>query len=300
MKINKIINTVIFTLGMAMCSVSQAFVGSIAVGLGQMNDDVGQIETAFSADAKLETEDMTTMTHISYKPGKVRDEINMNGEQMVTIHRFDLNKVWMLMGSQNMYMEVDPERGSKQAPQYKLISREKIGPEVVNGILTTKYKSIYESADGKFGGFTWFTKDNIAVKAFMVQKTNGEKHRIKYEFQNLKRGDQADSQFEIPAGYRKFQMGGMGSIPGMQGMGQNMGQGMDQGMGQAMGNAPAAPPAAPASAPASGSASSGDEGGFAAEMADEAQKTAEDTAKDETKRSIRDTIRKGFGSLFGR
>ncbi len=292
MKNNKIINTVIFTLGMSMSSMAQAFVGSIAVGLGQMNDDVGQIETAFSADAKLETEDMTTMTHITYKPGKVRDEMNMNGQQMVTIHRFDLNKVWMLMGNQNMYMEVDPEQGSQQAPQYKLISREVIGPEVINGILTTKYKSIYESADGKFGGFTWFTKDNIAVKAFLVQKTNGEKHRIKYEFQNLKRGDQADSQFEIPAGYRKFQMGGMGGIPGMQGMGQGMSQ---QGMGQAMGNPGAPPPPEPASGSASG-----DDGGFATEMAEEAKKTAEDSAKDETKRGIRDTIRKGFGSLFGR
>lgn len=258
---SKFFKVVVFTTGMAVCTMAQAFVGSIAVGLGQMDKDIGQIKTSFSADAKLETEDMTTMTHIYYKPGMVRDEINMNGQEMVTIHRFDLNKVWMLMG-QGMYMEVDPDKGSKQAPQYKLISREVVGPEEVNGIPTTKYKSIYESPEGKFGGFTWFTKDNIAVKAFMVQQTNGEKHRVKFEFQNLKRGAQADSLFEIPAGYRKFQMGG---IPGMQGMGQGMG-----GSGGAMSSA--------------NSDANADE----------------ETDEDENKPGIGDTLRKGFKGLFGK
>jgi len=287
MKNSMIIKAALFTTGMTVCSMAQAFVGSIAVGLGQMDKDIGQINTSFSADAKLETEAMTTMTHVYYKPGMVRDEIQMNGQEMVTIHRFDLNKVWMLMG-QGMYMEVDPDKGSKQAPQYKLISREVIGPDEVNGIPTTKYKSIYESDEGKFGGFTWFTKDNIAVKGFLVQQTKGEKHRIKFEFQNLKRGAQADSLFEIPEGYRNFQMGGFSTM---------------QGMSQGMAGAQAAPPAnATAGAHPTPPTNSipGEDGGFAAEMADEAQKTAEDTAKDETKRNIRDTIIKGFGSLFGK
>jgi len=287
MKNSKIIKTVIFTMGMAVCTMAQAFVGSIAVGLGQMDKDIGQIKTSFSADAKLETEDTTTMTHISYQPGMVRDDINLNGQEMVTIHRFDLNKVWILMG-QGMYMEVDPDKGSKQAPQYKLISREVIGPDEVNGIPTTKYKSIYESAEGKFGGFTWFTKDNIAVKGFLVQQTNGEKHRIKFEFQNLNLGKQADNLFEIPGGYRKFQMGG---IPSM------------QDLSQGMAGARTAPPAnsnAAKSSTQSANSATGDDGGFAGEMVDEAQNTAEDSVKDETKRGIRDTIKKGFGSLFGR
>lgn len=281
MKHNKFIKLVIFAAGMAVCTMAQAFVGTIAVGLGQMDKEIGQIETAFSADAKLETEEMTTMTRIYYKPGMVRDEINMNGQEMVTIRRFDLNKVWMLM-DRGMYMEVDPDKGSKQAPQYRLISREVVGEEEVNGIATTKYKSIYESAEGKFGGFTWYTKDNIAVKGFLVQQTRGEKHRIKFEFQNLTRGVQADSLFEIPEGYTKFEMGG---FPGMQGMRKEMAG------------------ARQATPPASGSAGddgAGGDGGFAGELAEEAQKAAADTAKDETKRGVSDAIRKGFGSLFGR
>jgi hypothetical protein len=196
---------------------AQAFVGQIAVGLGRLND-VGEIKTSFSADAKLETEEMNVDTRIFYQPGMVRDEVNVGGQRMVTIHRFDLNKVWMIMG-EGMYMESEPDQGSQQAPEFKLISREIIGPETVNGMKTTKYKSIYETKDGKFGGFTWYTDDNIAVKGFLVHQTKGEKQRVKFELMNLERGAQPDSLFEIPKGYQKFNMGGMPGMPNMQGMG---------------------------------------------------------------------------------
>ncbi|MDH3947670.1 MAG: DUF4412 domain-containing protein [Gammaproteobacteria bacterium] len=275
------IKTVVFAAGLTMAGVAQAFVGSMAVGLGEMNDDVGRINTSFAADANFETEEMTARTRIFYKPGKVRDEIKMDGQEMVMIRRFDLNKFWMIMG-QGMYMDIDPEQGNDQAPQYKLISREVIGPETVNGIPTTKYKSVYESSDGKFGGFTWFTDDNIAVKGFLVHKTKGEKQRFKFEFTSLKRGAQGDSLFEIPPGYKKFNMGGM---PGM---------GMMQ---------PGAAPYDYYGAPAAGQRTQpagSNNGAVLDEYASEAQRTAEESAKRETMREVQDSIRKGIGNLFGR
>lgn len=257
---------------------AQAFVGSLVVGLGEMNEEVGRIKTPFAAEAKFETEEMKGVAHIFYKPGKVRDDMEMGGQKMSMIRRFDLHKFWMIMG-QGMYMEVDPERGSKQAPQYKLISRERVGRETVNGIPTTKYKSVYESSDGRFGGFTWFTDDNIAVKGFMVSKSNGKKQRFKFEITRLDRRSQPDSLFEIPAGYRKFNMGGM---PGM-------------GMVPQGGTAPGYP------APAGNTGSSANkEQGYVEEYANDAQKTTEDTVKNETMRELRNSIRKGMDSLFGR
>jgi hypothetical protein len=205
----------------SIATTAHAFVGTIAVGLGRMND-VGEIKTSFAANAKLETEEMTVDTRIHYKPGKVRDELNVGGQEMVTIRRFDISKVWMIMG-RGMYMEIDADQGSEQAPDYKLISREVIGPETVNGMKTTKYKSVYETADGKFGGFTWYTDDNIAVKGFLVHQSKGEKQRVKFEFTSLERGDQPDSLFEIPDGYQQLNMGGIPGMPDMKGMG-GMGQ----------------------------------------------------------------------------
>jgi len=204
---------------------ASAFVGSIAVGLGRLND-VGEVETSFSADATLETEEMTVTTHINYKPGKVRDAIQMNGREMVTIRRLDLNKIWMMMAP-GMYMEIEAEKGSRQAPDFKLVSREIVGPETVNGMKTTKYKSIYESGDGKFGGFTWYTEDHIAVKGFLVHQTKGEKQRLKFEFQKLERGEQPDSLFEVPKGARKINMQGFPGIPNMGGGGSGAPGGFD-------------------------------------------------------------------------
>ena len=219
MKSNNTIKTAFLAIFLTFGGTAQAFVGAIAVGLGQMNDDVGQIETAFAADAKIETEEMTAITRIYYKPGMVRDEIDMGGQKMITIRRFDTNKVWMLMG-QGMYMEIDLEQGSKQVPEYKLISRELVGPETVNGMATIKYKSVYETKDGKFGGFTWFTEDNIAVKGFLISETKGKKQRVKFEITSLEREPQADSLFELPPGSKKINMGGFGGMPDMSQMGR--------------------------------------------------------------------------------
>lgn len=203
---------------------AQAFVGQIAVGLGRLNE-VGEIKTSFSAEAQLETEEMTVDTRIFYQPGMVRDELEVGGQGMVTIHRFDLNKIWMIMGP-GMYMETQPDQDNQQMAEFKLVSREIIGPETVNGMETTKYKSVYETKDGKFGGFTWYTDDNIAVKGFLVHQTKGEKQRVKFELRNLQRGDQPDSLFEIPAGYQKLNMGGMPGMPNMKEMGRLRGRGL--------------------------------------------------------------------------
>jgi outer membrane lipoprotein-sorting protein len=266
---------------------AHAFVGTIAVGLGEMDPEVGRIQTSFSADATIETEEMTAASRVYYAPGKVRDEVKMGGQQIVTINRFDLKKVWMILG-QGMYMEVDPEKGSQQAPKYTLISREVVGTETVNGMETTKYKSVYEGQDGKFGGFTWFTDDNIAVKGFLISETNGEKQRVKFEFSNLQRGAQADTLFEIPEGYQALNLGSMPSLGQMRRDAEKSFSGP--------------PPGSVASKQAPAPVQEGDEN-FVLEVAQEAQDAAtEETnaAKEDTKKGVRESVRKGIGKLFGR
>ena len=255
---------------------AQGFVGQIAVGLGEV-EEKGRIDVSFSGKATFETEEMTTDATVYYEPGKVRDEINMQGQDMVVIRRFDLNKFWMLIGH-GMYMEVSPDETEEKTRDYKLISREKIGRETVNGMETTKYKSIYETSDGKFGGFTWFTDDNIAVKAFMVHQSKGEKQRMKFEFKSLQRGTQDDALFELPAGAKPFSMGNM-----MSGYGQMSGQNTSASAGQ--------PPAEEDS-----SAAEGEDRDLAGEVVDEAQ----DSAMDATIRGVSDSVSKGIGKLFGK
>jgi hypothetical protein len=268
----------VFLVGslLVMAASAQGFVGQIAVGLGEV-EERGRIDVSFSGTATFETEEMTTDATVYYKPGKVRDEINMQGQDMVVIRRFDLNKFWMLIGH-GMYMEVSPDETEEKTRDYTLVSREKIGRETVNGMETTKYKSIYETSDGKFGGFTWFTDDNIAVKAFMVHESKGEKQRMKFEFKSLQRGSQDDALFELPAGAKPFSMGNM-----MSGFGQMSGQ-----------NTPASAGQPPAEEDAS--AAEGEDRDLAGEVVDEAQ----DSAMDATIRGVSDSVSKGIGKLFGK
>ena len=260
----------------AITASAHGFVGQIAVGLGEV-EERGRVEVSFSGTATFETEEMTTEALVYYEPGKVRDEIDMQGQKMVVIRRFDLNKFWMLMGH-GMYMEVSPDEQDGKSREYKLVSREKVGRETVNGMETTKYKSIYETSDGKFGGFTWFTDDNIAVKAFIVHQSKGEKQRMKFEFTSLKRGSQDDELFELPPGAKPFSMGNM-----MSGYGQMSGQNPQANQGSAQGEGESA-------------GSEGEEGDFAGEVADEAQ----ESAMDATIRGVSDSVSKGIGKLFGK
>jgi len=268
----------VLTTCLAFAATVDAFVGQIAVGLGQMNE-IGAIETSFAADAKVETEEMNVNTKIFYKPGMLRDEMKMGGQEMVTIRRFDTNKFWMIMG-QGMYMEIDPEAGSEQVQQFRLIEREVIGRETINGMETTKYKSVYETRDGKFGGFTWFTDDNIAVKAFMIHETKGEKQRVRFEITDLRRGEQADSMFEIPAGYQKFNMGNFAGMPGAGGMG---------GMGGAATQGSAGRPTSTDAEP-----------DITDEVTNAAIEGAEEAAVEETKRGVKDSVSRGIRGLFGK
>ncbi|RKZ12007.1 hypothetical protein DRQ50_12645, partial [bacterium] len=136
----------------------------------------------------------------------------MGNQSMVTIQRFDLNKSWILMG-QGMYIENDLGE-SAQAPEYKLIEKEVLGEEIINGMQTTKYKTVFQGPGGKFGGFTWLNADNIAVKGFMISKENGQKQRIMFELRNIQIGNQDDALFDLPPGSRKMDMGGIGNMMG--------------------------------------------------------------------------------------
>ena len=274
---------------------AEAFVGGIAVSLGRATGgQQAEISVPFSADAQMETEENTITSHVSYRPGMVRDDISMGDMQMTTIQRYDLKKVWSLMGG-GMYMETDIGK-SEQAPEYKLIERSVEGNEVVNGMQTTKYKTIYEGPDGRFGGFTWFTDDNIAVKGFIVSEEKGKKQRIKWTLSNVQREDQPASLFELPANARPMGMMNFGNMAGAAG-GVMPGQtgGSIPGMpGQTGTSVPGVPAAEGDATPAS------DDPNIAEEMATDAAKTAEDTAKQETQNSIREGVSQGIRKLFGR
>jgi len=274
--------TLVFLL--LICGTANAVIGSIVVGMGRAAD-ADPIKVNFSADGKVETEDNKFNTKIYFKQDRLRDEMLMGSQSMTIIQRFDLNKTWILMG-QGMYMESDLGE-SRESPDYKLIERKVVGKEVINGMQTTKYKTVFQSSEGKFGGFTWINEDNIAVKGFMISDEGGRKQRILFELHNIQIGDQDAALFELPAGARKLDMGGLsGMMGGMSGMSGDMPQA-------------APPPVTTGTVTAEGAEEAvPDDDSFAGEITEAAGDSAKEATVEETRRTVKEGIREGFRSLF--
>ncbi len=184
----------------------------------------------YSADSTMETEGgMTMKSRIYHAPGKQRMEMGGAGGS-VSIIRRDKKVMWQLMG--NMYMELPMDRPDAHDPHDMDVQQTAVGEETVNGVKTTKYKTIATMKDGKkFGGFFWVTKDNITMKMDLLYKEGDKKMRMANELTNLKIGKQDPKLFEIPPGYTKNDMGAMmggggkGGAPNIQEMMKGMGKG---------------------------------------------------------------------------
>jgi hypothetical protein len=80
-------------------------------------------------------------------------------------------------------------------------------------VKTTKSKIIMKrrSPVGEDGRFWWMTKEGIMMKLDVISVDKG-KDRMKMELDNLKIGKQDSALFEVPSGYSKMDMGGMGKM----------------------------------------------------------------------------------------
>lgn len=186
-------------------------------------------QVEYSADSVMQTEDGTIEQHVYATPTKERQELlTGDGDGVIQIFRYDTKMMWQLMPSEHMYMEHAMAKAAAKSNDMSQWDFEEtaMGEETLDGVKVTKYKTIATSTDGKkFGGFSWRTKDGIAVKTDLLYKEGNEKKRMTTELKNLKVGKQDPKLFEIPEGFTKFDMagmmGGMGGMMGQEGLGQS-------------------------------------------------------------------------------
>lgn len=170
----------------------------------------------YAADTNMETAQGAMQGRVFHARGMERREMNAGGQQMVSITRQDKKVMWMLMPEQKAYMEM-PLGASRDQGDISGWTFEQtvVGPEVLDGVKTTKSKVVAKAPKGdKMGGFWWTTADDVVVKMDVLALDKGSKTRIKMELKNLKVGKQDPALFEVPAGYSKMQMPGMGGMPG--------------------------------------------------------------------------------------
>jgi hypothetical protein len=181
-------------------------------------------QVEYSADSTIQNEEGTIQQHVYATPTKERKEMLTGaGDGGIQIFRYDTRLMWILMPSEQMYMEhAIAGRSQGNDPSQWTYEDTVVGEEMLNGVKVTKYKTIATSTDGKkYGGFSWRTKEGISVKQDLLYKEGNDKKRMLTELTNLKIGRQDPKLFEIPEGFTKLDMGGM---MGRQGMGQPMGR----------------------------------------------------------------------------
>ncbi len=183
---------------------------------------VDRTNVEYSADQIIESEDGATKSRIYSTPTKERREMSQGGAAMTMITRHDKHVSWTVMPEEKMYMEApDNKQGQDKSDLsgYQ-IEQTALGEETVNGVVMNKSKIIMTGNDGtKMGGFMWTTKEGILAKIDALAVEKGQKARFKMEQTNIQIGKQPAELFEIPKGFEKLDMGGMGMdmLKGMMG-----------------------------------------------------------------------------------
>ena len=160
---------------------------------------------------------------IYFARDKVRMEPTTNGKgrDAAVIMNLTTQTSTVLMDQQHMYMEmpVQMQQGQQkivynffrtgeaenacsdwsQLPRNKGGTCHKVGSDTVNGRSTVKYEAT--NANGDAGIFWIDPKLRFPVK-WQGKNSSGE-------LRNIQEGSQPASLFEVPAGYTKFDMGGM-------------------------------------------------------------------------------------------
>jgi outer membrane lipoprotein-sorting protein len=176
----------------------------------------------FSAEMTQKSSGQTMTGNIFIKEKKMRMEMNSPGGRMVHIFLPEGNRTVMLYPDQKMYMEMtvkDPGRRPSMADDKleEKATKKYLGTETVNGYACEKYELIFH--DPSMGKSTqWFSK-KLAYPVKMVHQ--GEQGETVTEYKNIREGGVSDSLFQIPSGYKKMEMPGMGS-----GMGHGMKRGV--------------------------------------------------------------------------
>lgn len=167
------------------------------------------IAADFSADMTITTRgEKDAKGKITMQGSKVRMEIQgSDDEKMVTISRPDKKLVWILMPGEKMFMEQpyqENPRVTGWSPSREAESK-LVGEETVSGLACRNYQ-----VQGK-ETFYWVSdKINFPVK---TQDPEGT-----MLLKNIRIGKVPANLFEVPAGYEKFSMPGMGGPGGMPGM----------------------------------------------------------------------------------
>ncbi len=173
---------------------------------------VSMLLLTIRADAQEFAADMVSRTGKETVNARIcvaQDKVRMEMPGSIVIVRRDKNVSWVVMPTEKMYMEhpVDMSSSPKVAKNFDgEIERVAMGTEAVDGQPAEKFKVTYPEKGKNVSVYQWLRGGQIPVKVEAVDGTWG------MEYKNLKTGPQPADLFEVPAGYEKFGMPGLGDM----------------------------------------------------------------------------------------
>jgi outer membrane lipoprotein-sorting protein len=251
----------------------------LAASAGVAEAQLTQPKVSFSATRVMNGNGVQMQGKYYYAPNKYRNDMEINGQNMTTIFRQDLDRVWNIMPAQKMYMEVPVgkflEQGGATLEGSEFLEQEAEGNETINGYRTTKYRvSVRDALGGTSSGFVWVTADMIPVK---VDMTTQGGNQVTIELSDIEVGPQPDEVFDVPDGYQKLSLGNLGGLAGAAGR---------------------SGPSSNGTGSAAGAGADSEGGGFAGEVAQEAEKGAEEGAKEAVKDGVKEKVKGRLRGLF--
>ncbi|HXZ80401.1 MAG TPA: DUF4412 domain-containing protein [Terriglobales bacterium] len=174
----------------------------------------------FSADMSMKTPHGVQTGKIYVGDQKIRWDMNTQGHQGEMITDAAAKTAYMIMPQQKMYIEYNMRDAQRQGaidwsqmkhfdPNNPCATSEdytckKVGSESVNGRSCDKWL------------FTSKTEPSKTTTAWIDQKLHfpvrsETSNGVEWNLANIQEGSQDASLFQVPAGYRKFDMGAMGT-----------------------------------------------------------------------------------------
>lgn len=204
-RISLAIMAVIFLFSLSACGKDEG--KAVKEEKGKQEAAAVKMPQAMSASVVHKAAGKTTSSRMFISSGKFRMESEeMAGSYMIV--RRDLKKVWMVMAQNKSYIEMPEGKESETPlPDEKMkgeVSRKELGKETVDGHPAVKYEITAKVGDKTTTFHQWMATDiSFPVKMAAVDGS------WTVEYRDIKIGPQADSLFEIPAGFQKMDMPAM-------------------------------------------------------------------------------------------
>jgi len=165
---------------------------------------------SFSAD-QVKVMGKRTTTGRVYSDGKaVRIEgQDARGQASITILRPDQKAVWVLTPASKTYMDMgglgEASMDLAKSAEGAKIERQPLGSEQIGAYRCDKYR-VQATLEGRvYTSLEWDAKE---LDGFPVKQA-GEKGEWSKEYSNVRLGPQNPSLFELPADYKKIDLGGL-------------------------------------------------------------------------------------------